>query len=134
VLQLHIENLALAAFDVVVCMPLDSFLRGHIARARFDSRAGFKHSLLTPIFRFASVALYLVAQNNSLMHTNRWWNLMLLLIVLGVCAVAFIGCSSEQSAANSQKATQYTCPMHPELVKDAPGDCPKCGMKLVKKT
>ena len=30
-------------------------------------------------------------------------------------------------------ATQYTCPMHPEVVKDAPGKCPKCGMKLVEK-
>jgi P-type Cu2+ transporter len=27
----------------------------------------------------------------------------------------------------------YVCPMHPEVVKDAPGVCPKCGMKLVKK-
>ncbi|WP_291994976.1 heavy metal translocating P-type ATPase [Candidatus Accumulibacter sp. ACC003] len=26
--------------------------------------------------------------------------------------------------------TQYTCPMHPEVVRDAPGDCPKCGMAL----
>ena len=26
--------------------------------------------------------------------------------------------------------TQYTCPMHPEIVTDAPGDCPKCGMAL----
>ena len=26
--------------------------------------------------------------------------------------------------------TQYTCPMHPEIVRDAPGDCPKCGMAL----
>ncbi len=25
---------------------------------------------------------------------------------------------------------QYTCPMHPEIVKDAPGQCPKCGMNL----
>ena len=25
----------------------------------------------------------------------------------------------------------YTCPMHPEIVRDAPGDCPKCGMTLV---
>jgi hypothetical protein len=58
---------------------------------------------------------------------------MLLLIVLGVSAVAFLGCSSEQPAATSQKATQYTCPMHPELVKDSPGDCPRCGMKLVQK-
>jgi heavy metal translocating P-type ATPase len=26
---------------------------------------------------------------------------------------------------------QYTCPMHPEVVKDAPGKCPNCGMNLV---
>ncbi|MBB95086.1 MAG: copper-transporting ATPase, partial [Rhodobacteraceae bacterium] len=26
--------------------------------------------------------------------------------------------------------TQYTCPMHPEIIRDAPGDCPKCGMAL----
>ena len=25
----------------------------------------------------------------------------------------------------------YTCPMHPEVVTDKPGNCPKCGMKLV---
>lgn len=27
--------------------------------------------------------------------------------------------------------TKYTCPMHPEVVKDEPGSCPKCGMQLV---
>ena len=26
---------------------------------------------------------------------------------------------------------QWTCPMHPEIVRDAPGDCPICGMALV---
>lgn len=26
---------------------------------------------------------------------------------------------------------QYTCPMHPEIVQDKPGHCPKCGMNLV---
>ena len=26
--------------------------------------------------------------------------------------------------------TRYTCPMHPEIVRDAPGSCPKCGMAL----
>ncbi|GGB23430.1 heavy metal translocating P-type ATPase [Allosediminivita pacifica] len=28
------------------------------------------------------------------------------------------------------EGTQYTCPMHPEIVQDHPGDCPKCGMAL----
>jgi Cu+-exporting ATPase len=26
--------------------------------------------------------------------------------------------------------TKYTCPMHPEIVRDEPGECPKCGMAL----
>lgn len=29
------------------------------------------------------------------------------------------------------KSGQYTCPMHPEIVKDEPGACPICGMDLV---
>ncbi|HEY5753407.1 MAG TPA: copper-translocating P-type ATPase [Chthoniobacterales bacterium] len=31
-------------------------------------------------------------------------------------------------------AGKYTCPMHPELVSDKPGDCPKCGMALERVT
>jgi YHS domain-containing protein len=27
--------------------------------------------------------------------------------------------------------TQYTCPMHPEIVQVGPGSCPKCGMALM---
>ena len=27
--------------------------------------------------------------------------------------------------------TQYRCPMHPDVVRDAPGQCPICGMDLV---
>lgn len=27
----------------------------------------------------------------------------------------------------------YTCPMHPEVNSDKEGNCPKCGMFLVKK-
>jgi len=30
-------------------------------------------------------------------------------------------------------ADTYTCPMHPQVVKNAPGKCPICGMNLVKK-
>ncbi|KRB34579.1 copper-transporting ATPase [Mesorhizobium sp. Root695] len=28
------------------------------------------------------------------------------------------------------RGTQYTCPMHPEIIRDKPGSCPKCGMAL----
>ena len=30
----------------------------------------------------------------------------------------------------TERATQWTCPMHPEVVKTEPGNCPICGMKL----
>ena len=30
--------------------------------------------------------------------------------------------------------SKYTCPMHPEVVQDGPGSCPKCGMPLVPMT
>ena len=32
--------------------------------------------------------------------------------------------------AAAPKGTQYTCPMHPEIVRDKPGSCPICGMAL----
>jgi Cu+-exporting ATPase len=34
----------------------------------------------------------------------------------------------------SAEAALYTCPMHPEIVRDAPGSCPICGMALEPKT
>src|SRR5687767_2028731 len=34
-------------------------------------------------------------------------------------------------AAPAKPGAQYTCPMHPQIVRDAPGSCPICGMALV---
>ncbi len=36
-------------------------------------------------------------------------------------------------AATNEKENIYTCPMHPEVKSNTPGNCPKCGMALVKK-
>ena len=33
-------------------------------------------------------------------------------------------------AGHGEKKQQFTCPMHPEIVRDGPGACPKCGMDL----
>ena len=81
-----------------------------------------------------------------------------LTVVLGLAALEVTGCKPSQPDNTSQtaqststnkaaapdtstnqaapeikpaKAVQYTCSMHPEVVQDKPGNCPKCGMKLV---
>ncbi len=46
-------------------------------------------------------------------------------------AVAPVAAPSTPPAAAPQAAgTIYTCPMHPEIRQDHPGNCPKCGMTL----
>ena len=48
-----------------------------------------------------------------------------------IAAGAFRADSGEFNAPALEVRVEYTCPMHPEIVRDAPGDCPKCGMTLV---
>ena len=57
-------------------------------------------------------------------------------------ALALAGCQGQahgpESAAPAQPvaasaAARYTCPMHPQIVRDAPGQCPICNMDLVPK-
>jgi Cu+-exporting ATPase len=38
--------------------------------------------------------------------------------------------AKKEMSKDKGKKLSYTCPMHPEVVRDAPGDCPKCGMAL----
>jgi P-type Cu+ transporter len=38
---------------------------------------------------------------------------------------------TKSPTAAPREAAQYTCPMHPEVLRNAPGDCPICGMALV---
>ncbi|UZD66327.1 copper-transporting P-type ATPase [Marinobacter sp. AN1] len=39
--------------------------------------------------------------------------------------------SAIKDSAGKESEGQYTCPMHPEVISDEPGNCPKCGMHLV---
>jgi heavy metal-binding protein len=38
---------------------------------------------------------------------------------------------SPREQEREKEKNRYTCPMHPEVVTDHPGKCPKCGMELV---
>ena len=44
------------------------------------------------------------------------------------------GVTSPTMTKSQTTAGEYTCPMHPFIIKDRAGSCPVCGMELVKKT
>ncbi|MBL8113666.1 MAG: hypothetical protein JNK60_12325 [Acidobacteria bacterium] len=45
------------------------------------------------------------------------------------------GCCGSRKATTAPstdaKGAKFTCPMHPEVISDEPGRCPKCKMFLV---
>ncbi|PCJ98027.1 MAG: copper-translocating P-type ATPase [Flavobacteriaceae bacterium] len=47
----------------------------------------------------------------------------------GDCPVCGMDLVEERSITS--KSIQFTCPMHPEIIKDEPGSCPICGMDLI---
>lgn len=47
----------------------------------------------------------------------------------GNCPVCGMDLVEERSMVST--STQFTCPMHPEIIEDEPGSCPICGMDLV---
>ncbi|MEO6524344.1 MAG: efflux RND transporter periplasmic adaptor subunit [Mucilaginibacter sp.] len=51
-----------------------------------------------------------------------------LLLVLGVAACK----QKPQQVAIQQNKAYYTCSMHPQVHEEHPGNCPICGMKLIK--
>lgn len=66
-------------------------------------------------------------------------NMLMASLVLAMSVSAFFACKNDapktaepaaHDHASGDHAHTYVCPMHPEVVKDQPGDCPKCNMKL----
>jgi hypothetical protein len=64
--------------------------------------------------------------------------LYLVILVAGLMLIDFsvnqVNGQTPPAKQVKQQTVKYTCPMHPEVVMDKPGKCPKCGMTLVKKT
>ena len=54
-----------------------------------------------------------------------------------VIIATFVSCKQRQVEHEGHlqaKAETYTCPMHPEIIRSKPGNCPVCGMQLIKKS
>ncbi len=68
--------------------------------------------------------------------------IFLVAVVLLSFAFVFTACNSSDNKENTSTSTDkkeqlakdemYTCTMQNEVMSDHPGECPKCGMKLVK--
>ena len=71
---------------------------------------------------------------------SRWigWIILIALVSIGLNGYLILHLGRprtsgvEPQAAEVKSESQYTCPMHPTIIQDQPGDCPICGMKLVK--
>lgn len=60
-----------------------------------------------------------------------------LIILVSAITLFAAACNSNPNKTDTKSSNQtemadntYTCPMHPEVVKDGPGACPQCGMDL----
>jgi len=72
------------------------------------------------------------------MSRNRIILLVAAMFVLGVVAWSAFRSSPPHEhelvpTMSAEGGVYWTCPMHPQIRLDAPGDCPICGMKLVKR-
>ncbi len=53
-------------------------------------------------------------------------------VIVSVVFILLMSCNGKQKKVEDSKVAEaYTCPMHPQIVKDKPGACPICGMDLV---
>jgi Cu(I)/Ag(I) efflux system membrane fusion protein len=66
---------------------------------------------------------------------NKYLKYGLVALVISIIgfAIYFFALKSDNHSEVSHQKEIYTCPMHPEIIRDKPGSCPICGMTLVKK-
>jgi Cu(I)/Ag(I) efflux system membrane fusion protein len=72
---------------------------------------------------------------NNGIKQNTGLKVLRLLAFSLLIATLFVACkqkSQQVAKVQVQSKTYYTCSMHPQIHEDHPGNCPICGMKLIK--
>ena len=66
---------------------------------------------------------------------NRYLKYSLVVIVISIIGIAIFlsAIKSDNHSKMEHQNEVYTCSMHPQIIRDKPGNCPICGMTLVKK-
>jgi hypothetical protein len=77
------------------------------------------------------VALLWAARSRISSIFNFNMHKQILILIAAAMTSAAINGMANPSPTPPASAQKYTCPMHPEVVTDYPGKCPKCGMTLV---
>src|SRR4030095_6313668 len=76
------------------------------------------------------------------MKKNNWqwtmgnWQIIIAFLLIACCSVFVVSsCRNKKvtGAETAVKKEQWTCSMHPEIIRDKPGICPICGMDLIRK-
>lgn len=67
---------------------------------------------------------------------NKYIKYGLAFIVISIIGIAIylFAIKSDNHSEMEHQNEVYTCSMHPQIIRDKPGNCPICGMTLVKKT
>lgn len=75
----------------------------------------------------------LIKSIDSILKINRMKKIIVLTVALIISSLTIFAQSGSSKKMDTAMHKVYTCTMHPEVISDKPGKCPKCGMDLVEK-
>ncbi|MEO7462920.1 MAG: heavy metal-binding domain-containing protein [Ferruginibacter sp.] len=59
--------------------------------------------------------------------------ILLIIAILFSSVIIFTACNNNNASADLAKDETYSCPMHHQITREKPGQCPICNMDLEKR-